>query len=183
MDAKEQVVKQIMYYLEMSTIIGAGVLEGKSKKKVESRRLVQIFYLGFIDGMCQIAGLSQQEHSVIEKIIITESEIIKDLKISNKEFPLDDWYEFNLSTREGIWDKIEGRVLYYGGLTARVHAAIINERLNRSEYGNSNALNAIGVAMHYKDLTKAKFRAEIDKEIEKTLLLDKKAWGSQGEKN
>ena len=175
MDAREQVVKQIMYYLQMSTIIGAGVLEGKSKEKVESRRLVQIFYLGFIDGMCQIAGLSEQEHSVIEQMIITESEIMKDLKISNREFPLEDWYKF---TEEGILDKIEGRILYYGGLTARVHAAIVNGRLDHSEHGTSNALNAIGVAMHYKDLTKAKFRAQIDKEIEETLSLEKKAWSS-----
>lgn len=172
MNRVEEVINNIMTYLQLSTMLGTSALEGKSKKRVESRRLVQIFYLGFIDGMCQLAGLSEDEQLLIEATIIKESEILKDLKISDKEFPLSDWYLF---AAKGITDKIEGRVLYYGGLTARVHAAMIEGYLDHSDHAQSNSLNALSVAIEHNEYTKAKFRKAIDKAIETTSSLDRKA--------
>ena len=171
MNRVEEVTNNIMTYLHLSTMLGTSGLEGKSKKRVESRRLVQIFYLGFIDGMCQLAGLSEDEQLLIEATIIKESEVLKDLKISDKEFPLSDWYLF---AAKGITDKIEGRVLYHGGLTARVHAAMIEGYLD-SDHAQSNSLNALGVAIEHNHYTKAKFRKAIDKAIETTSSLDRKA--------
>ncbi len=174
--------KQISAYIEMTSIpamFAQPVFQGNSKKTVEARRLLQIFYLGFMDGICQTCGLSEKELIKIQKLFLEENDILKDFKISDKEFPLEDWYTF---AEKGIIDTIEGKVLYYGGLTARIHVATVNGSLDR-EYAESNAFNAINIPMDYNQATKKEFQVSLDEWIDTALKIDKQVLASEDVKN
>jgi len=161
----------ISSYLTLSTLLPYKISNKSKKKEKEAKRLLQIFYLGFIDGTCQLAQCSEAEQALIERNLIEKDHTFKDLGISDDDFPLDDWYNF---ANKGIIDKIEGRVLYYGGLTARVHGALVEGYLDES-HRMSNTANAMCVPKYFLELSKPQFRKKIDELIDVVQDLDKQA--------
>ena len=161
----------ISSYLALSTLLPYKISNKSKKKEKEAKRLLQIFYLGFIDGTCQLAKCSEAEQALIERNLIEKDHTFKDLGISDDDFPLDDWYNF---ANKGIIDKIEGRILYYGGLTARVHGALVEGYLDEN-HRMSNTTNAMCVPKYFLELSKPQFRKKIDELIDVVQDLDKQA--------
>ena len=164
-------INYITSYLALSTLLPVKISSKNKKKEKEAKRLLQIFYLGFIDGTCQLAECSEAEQNAIESSMLRENPTLKDLGISNDDFPLVDWYNF---ANKGIIDKIEGRILYYGGLTARVHGALVEGYLDES-LRMSNSTRAMSVPKYFLELSKPQFRAKIEELIDTVQELDKRA--------